>query len=75
MVEAKGIDKNDIETPISNYTAVLPDDALGVNAYDGKTETNVEVHEVRKLNVSSELYEQKLRKLFYPRAWNYCSVA
>ena len=42
-VYAKGIDKNGIETPTSQYTATLLDDAVGAAAYDGNTGTSYQL--------------------------------
>ena len=57
-IEAKGIDKNNIETEVTNYTAELPSDALGPAVYDGDTSTSVSWsgHSVlKKLKVSNEM--------------------
>ena len=40
-LEAKGIDKYGEETDISSYTSTLPDDALGISAYDEDDSTSV----------------------------------
>ncbi len=39
-LEAKGIDKNGKETPVSSYTSALPTDAIGSEAYDGDSNTS-----------------------------------
>ena len=56
-LDARGIDKNGNETKISTYTAVLPSDALGPEAYDGNISTTVENG---YLNISKELWNKKI---------------
>ena len=56
-LETKGINKYGVETGISTYTAVLPSDALGPEAYDGNISTTVENG---YLNISKELWNKKI---------------
>ena len=61
-IEATGIDKNGVDTRISSYLAILPSDALGVDAYDGKTSTFVgDTTNVYKIKVSPEMIGQSLK--------------
>lgn len=44
VIQAKGIDKSGIETKrIETYTAILPEDAMDENAYDGNLETYITI--------------------------------
>ena len=53
---AKGINKEGKESYVASYTSALPSDALGVNAYDGNTNTYQEFSETnKKLKVSKEM--------------------
>ena len=61
-IEAKGIDKNGVDTRISSYLAILPSDALGVDAYDGKNSTFVgDTTNIYKIKVSPEMIGQSLK--------------
>lgn len=39
VLYSKSIDKNNVESMTATYKSVLPDDALGINAYDGDEST------------------------------------
>ena len=61
-IEAKGIDKFGKETYISSYTAALPEDALGPEAYDGDEDSHVRYVQsgYGKLFVSEEMQGKKM---------------
>ena len=61
-IYVKGIDKNGEETPINSYKAVLPDDALGVDAYDGKENT---CYQIVKDGSYIEVNEDMVGKNYY----------
>ena len=56
-IEAKGIDKNGVDSNVVSYDSVLPDDALGPEAYDGDPESYIDIgyskHNI--LNISKEM--------------------
>ena len=55
-LEAKGIDKNGIETEVTNYTAELPSDALRPEAYDGdKTTSTGDLKSAVKIKVDESM--------------------
>ena len=62
-IEAKGIDKNGVDSNVVSYDSVLPDDALGTEAYDGDPESYIDIgyskHNI--LNISKEM----MGKSFY----------
>ena len=58
-IYAKGIDKNGNETKtISTYTATLPSDALGLEAYDGDDSTSVYISygKYKKIEVDQSIW-------------------
>ena len=54
-LEAKGIDKNGVDSNVVSYDSVLPDDALGPEAYDGDNNTT---SMSGYLNVSSNMWNK-----------------
>ena len=59
-IEAKGIDKNGVETKISTYTASIPSDALDATSYDNDNSTGHTFNTTsKKIYISSEMIGQK----------------
>ena len=56
-IEAKGIDKNEIDTNVALYVSELVNDALGPEAYDGDNNTT---SMSGYLNVSSNMWNKKV---------------
>ena len=56
-LEAKGIDKNGVDSNVVSYDSILPDDALGKEAYDNDDQTYVDIGHSKHniMNISNEL--------------------
>ena len=64
-VYAKGIDKNGKETETVSHQSILPTDALGVEAYDGDTNTSYSfTGSTKKIFVDKVLWNKNI-KLYY----------
>ena len=61
QLQTKGVDKYGKETEVISYTSVLPDDALGLNAYDENKTTVENVNgKIKIIDVSKEMIGKKI---------------
>ncbi len=60
-IEVKGIDKNGKETPISFYTASLPENALEKEAYDENSNTSISGYAPKFLNIDTKMWNKKVK--------------
>ena len=67
-IYARSFDKNGVESTISEYTSVLPSDALGVNAYDGNESTSFDTTTNKILKVDSTMNGKKVNIYGYVKS-------